>query len=174
MRTHTAKHLERDLELLYDYEVLGLTQYDLAEREGQAQGHISRRLARASRYRDELERAERKAAEQAAAQSRGDEPYLVLIDGSDVAGKHEWYDLRSNQCSIESGPVRVAAGAGFRASGSAGRSQRLPVAALEGQRLVVRRVTGGAPEKSDDQLNADETEKPKYQPDPRGLKGGVG
>lgn len=167
MRTHTAEDLAEDLILLDLYEVGGLTQYALAGMVGLDQGHVSRRLARARRYRQELRRRE----DRQVAEDNRDDPLDVativeLIDSRDPSARPrgEWIDLESGVCSIV-GDDRVAVGIGIGVQGDKGRSQRCPAQALEGQRLSIRRLESGR--KAEEEIK-------QHQPDPDGLKGGVG
>ena len=65
MRPHTIDDVRGDLEWLYWNEIEGLTHAQIAARVGLDRSQVSRRLARARRYRQEQERVERQAEEQA-------------------------------------------------------------------------------------------------------------
>jgi hypothetical protein len=163
MRTHTAEDLEYDLSLLWAYEGEGMNQAELAEREGMSQGHLSRRLARARRYRDELEKQKERIVEAIAAPETL--PYLVLTTDPG----REWrpcYDLDTDECTLESGLARIGNRNGTDAISGSGSTRR-PVSPLEGQRLRVLNVNGGP-------MVKDPGGPTKHQPDPDGLRGGVG
>ena len=72
-----------------------------------------------------------------------DHPYLALTDDPDRE-RGDWYDLRTDELSRDSGRVRIGD--------------------HNGRRLLVRAVNGGAP--------IEHTGRKKYEPDPDGLDGG--
>src|SRR6185312_16162927 len=103
MRTHTQEDLEFDLVLLRLYEAEGRTTYELATVAGLSQSQISRRLARARRYRQERDRREQEAERRIERDDEPDDlPFVALTSdpGREVAG---WYDLDTDECSIDSG-----------------------------------------------------------------------
>lgn len=105
MRTHTAEDLEKDLSLLWEHEGEGVSQIALAVREGISQGHLSRRLARARRYRAELERQAARDS-QICEFDEHDLPHLAIT--SDPARERgHWYEPESGHASVDSGRVRI-------------------------------------------------------------------
>jgi hypothetical protein len=112
MRTHTAEDLEYDLSLLWAYEGEGMNQAELAGREGMSQGHLSRRLARARRYRASV--ANRDAREsQPCEPDEHDLPHLAITDDPARERGH-WYEPESGAASVDTGRVRIANHSGTR------------------------------------------------------------
>ncbi|MDE2105347.1 MAG: hypothetical protein KGL39_49430 [Patescibacteria group bacterium] len=163
MRRHTVQDLERDLDLLWDYEEEGLTQVELAAREGQSQAHVSRRLDRARRYRAQLERVERSG--QQVPRDGPDLPHLALVSGTDRR-RESYYDLDTDEVVTKSPKVLVGAGVAATKDRMFGApSQRLSAQHLEGQPLRYRDIREG----TEEQVSGPTS----YKPDPV-LKGGVG
>lgn len=144
MRTHTAEDLEYDLTLLWAYESEGLSQAELAERAGMSQSHLSRRLARARRYQAELDRSDAREAQPCDADEEHDLPHLAITDDPGRERGH-WYEPESGAASVDSGRVRVGN--------------------HNGTRLRILPINGGR--KTEEAIK-------QHEPDPEGLKGGVG
>lgn len=91
MRPHTIEDIEYDLSLLYEKESVGMTQAALALREGMSEGHLSRRLARARRYRAEKAEADRLSeAPPDDGRDRFDRTYMELVGVPPEASAHDW------------------------------------------------------------------------------------
>lgn len=139
MRRHTLQDLEYDLSLLYQHEVAGISQAALAQMVGMSPGHLSRRLARGRRYREEL----RKQQEWADRPMGDAEDLLhVPLTVRAVAERGHYYDLDTDLCTVESGRVRVGNQDGAHEVRAYG-SSRHAASPLEGQRLRSRAVNGG-------------------------------
>lgn len=180
MRTHTAEDLEKDLDLLWLHEGEGLSQTDLAAQEGMSQGHLSRRLARARRYRAELEKLA--AREQEPCDADEDKAiHLPLVDSVADAirrsidpdtGEERYtirphYNLSTDETPLDGANELVAVGGGPAPyADRTSRGSRCPEPPLAGQRLRYRRLYGGRP--------VEKTGNKSCKPDPDGLKGGVG
>lgn len=115
---HTPARYERGAE----------TRAEMAARLGVSQRHLRRLLAR--------ERAE--------ATDDGEPIYVALTDDPAREGG-EYYDLRSDHCSVERGPIRIGT--------------------YDGRKLKVRSLGGGR--------HAEPSGPTKYDPPDDGLKGGV-
>jgi len=100
------------------------TRVEMARRLGVSVGHLRRLLAE-ERARDER---------------REKEPYVTLVANGDRPARGEWYDLDTDQCSVECGRVRVPDRSGFLGNQTPGGSQRMPRRPLEGQRITTRDV----------------------------------
>lgn len=153
MRPHTADDIEYDLNLLYLYEIEGLSQPEIARREGISQGHLSRRLARARRYREERRRAEeREHAILTRDKDKLDYEYMEL---SDMPTGNRAFGRPIPFCSEE---TLAPGGKDLVCSESSGTYH------VGGR---VRSLTRGV-------QTTDEGGPTSYSPDPDGLKGGVG
>lgn len=114
MRTHTIDDIERDLGWLYELESTGMTQMQLAQREGLSEGHMSRRLMRARRWMAELRAIDRVEVERAikAAESTGREIPWIEIVNQFRRGHH--YRLPVDQLSnLPAGLIRIGTSKGY-------------------------------------------------------------
>ena len=69
-----------------------MTQAALAQREGMSEGHLSRRLARARRYRAEKAEADRLAeAPPDDGRDRFDRTYMELVGAPPEVGRRRWF-----------------------------------------------------------------------------------
>lgn len=123
MRTHTVRDIRCDLSLLERIEREGVTQAALAAEIGMSEGHLSRRLSRARRYRRRWEE-EQESAHLLPHERDIDEPLVVLTDDPSIES-NEFYNLDTDECSVDSGRVRIGD--------------------HDGRRLLIRSVNGGAP-----------------------------
>lgn len=108
---HTQADLEVDLELLHRSES-GETQWQIAESIGLDRSQVSRRLARARRYRQELGRVSERGHHPCETE---DLPYVALTDDPGRE-RGEYYILdgvgrdpdEHSICSVQRGSIRIA------------------------------------------------------------------
>ena len=149
MRSHNIEDIEYDLSLLWKVEGEGVSQTALASEIGMSQGHLSRRLARARRFRKHREAVARliESGPDGDEMDRFDYPYMELVDAPVEDAANEWATIEGNQASRDRGTYHVGG--------------------------KVRSITGGVIA-ADDMPRTDGKPQPTtYQPDPT-LKGGVG
>lgn len=156
MRPHTIEDIEYDLSLLWEKESEGITQAALARREGMSEGHLSRRLARARRHRVELLKQELESCDGYDDEGTDELPYLAITDDP-AREARDWYEPESGLTSLD----RIDDQTGNLIVGTG----RVRIGNHNGTRLLVRSINGGR--KTEEAIK-------QHQPDPEGLKGGVG
>lgn len=149
MRRHTIQDIEYDLNLLWKVEGEGVTQAALASEIGMSEGHLSRRLARARRFRAHREAVARLIEDglDGDDMDRFDYPYMELVGAPVEDAGNEWATIEGSEASRDHGTYHVG-----------GR---------------VKSLTGGVITTEDTSRTDGKPQPTEYHPDPR-LKGGKG
>ncbi len=113
MRPIGVSEIEESLEWLDLYERTEITQSELAEILGFSQGHLSRRLSLARRYRQEQRREQGVGSDDERSEVGDDEAtWLELVDRPSMESGHGFYDLATDSTSADGTGAFVFIGTG--------------------------------------------------------------